>query len=173
MDTPDAIKGAVERVKKLQARRDTLVTAIDEAESRLRNILHLCHDILLLSRKFELNKFVDEQMEITSIGETMVSVTVRNVQVLLGTMSSQYGGFHLVINRCDPSVLKPEFTRKLEKIKKKLEGDLIYQAKFKRRAEEAKLIVERDKLEKDLTNEVRSLETKAKALGITKAFEVK
>lgn len=171
MDTPDSIKGAVARVKRLRDRRDELEEQINHAEAVLRNILHLSHDILLLAKKLGMNKYLNEEMEISPIGDTMISITIRNVQVLVGTMSSQFGGFHLMINKSDPSVLKKEFTRKLEKIKKKLEADLVYETKFKRRAEEEKLIVEREKLEKTLDAEVKSLESKAKALGINKAFK--
>ena len=168
MERNKSIKKQIEQIHELQNRKAELERAVDRAEDILRDVLYNCHDILVLSKKIGMTRYMDEEIEIS--GSDEITVKIKGKVALLGAVRPKLGGLHLIINKSTPQVVRESFVARLHNIEKRLQSELEYTKKLERKTEDEKLILERDKIEKNLLTEVGSLETKAKRLGVTRSF---
>lgn len=159
------VKRIVGKIHALRQKRDDYKRALHYAEGLLRTALYTSNDILILSKKLGMDKYIDEKFEISG-GDRLISIRSNGKTQLVGTLLPKFGGFHLLVNKCTPYAIKDDFNKELGRVKERLEKEYSDAEELNRRTEREKLIVEHDRVQKDLEKEVASLEATARKLGI-------
>ncbi len=163
MKSESAIDRDVQRIRGLRSEKGRLEALLRKTESMLRECLFEAREIIDLIRKFDMEHYMDDELEV--YGKSEITVKLTGKTILVGKITPKQGGWHVVIEVSKPDVIKKQLKSKLSKVKGQLEKRLSQVNKAKMLAEEERTILNRAEIKKRLDAEVAELKSKLREMG--------
>lgn len=153
----------LQEIKTLRIERAKLERKLEKVEVSLRAVLFQAKSIVNLARKFNLDRYIDKDLEV--VDKPKISIKLNGKTVLTGSINPKQGGWHVIVLDSRSEALKSDLRLKLGAAKRQLEKRLRQAGQANALAEEEKTILKREEIRLRLIKDISELKIKLKKLG--------